>query len=85
MRTFTIHKQKPMKTYYILKAIDCFGDLWPLNTMNGIDGTHDTIESAKASADRFTSEKEFRCMMREQNGWEKNSIRSLQIDEVCVS
>ncbi len=85
--TKTKNQNKKMETtYYILKAKDCFGDLWPLsNITSGIDGRHETMESAKKSADRFATEKDFRRSLREQNGWEKNSIRGLEIMEVALS
>ena len=85
--TKTKNQNEKMKnTYYILKAKDCFGDLWPLsNITSGIDGRHDTFESAKNSADRFAAEKDFRRSLREQNGWEKNSIRGLEIMEVAIA
>jgi len=72
-------------TYYIVRAKDCFGDLWPLGTESvGIDGTHESFEGAKASAERFERDANFRREMRKINGWEKNTIRGLEIHEVVM-
>lgn len=78
----------PMKNnYFVLKATDAFGDIWPLgNRIAGIDGVrHGDLESAKEAAMRFKADKDFRTSLRISNGWEKNTIKGLHVDEVEVS
>lgn len=75
-----------MKKRYILRAKDCFGDTWPLaNIAAGIDGSHDSLEAAKASAARFAISREFRRELRERNGWQPNTIRGLEVAEVTLT
>ncbi len=74
------------KTYYILRAKDCFGDVWPLVPSLGIDGlSHDTLTSAKGAAKRYTDDKDFRRQCRALTGYAANTVVALQVDAVTLS
>jgi hypothetical protein len=77
-------KNSQKNRYYVVRAIDCHGDSWPLaSTIEGIDGIrHPSLASAQAVAAAFRAEKAFRKQMRLSNGWEANTIRELRVDEV---
>lgn len=82
----TPNRMNAQANYFILRAKDCFGDTWPLaNRTAGIDGErHASLEAAKASAARFKADKAVRRALRETNGWQKNSIRGLEVCEVSI-
>lgn len=73
--------------FYIVRAVDTFGDTWPLtNRFAGIDGErHVSKEAAQAIVARYKTEQAFRRDLRERNGWQLNSVRKLQISEIVAA
>jgi hypothetical protein len=71
-------------TYYIVRVQDKFGDSYPLLAPHcGIDGErHTTLEAARAVADKFASDREFRKEMRLVNCWERNTVAGVYVAEV---
>ena len=82
----TKNKMNTSSSYFVLRAIDSFGDNWPLASRTvGIDGDHATFEAAKASAAKYVADKDFRKALRISNGWAINTIKKLEISEVTCS
>lgn len=73
-------------SFFIVKAADSFGDVWPLSISQGIDDIrHATLEAAKAVTGQWKADKSFRKACRERCGWQPNSIRALHVEEVKVT
>jgi len=74
-------------SFFIVRAIDAFGDSWPLASVtSGIDGKrHESLASTKAFVASFKSDKAMRKALREQVGWQANTLRRLEVCEVTIS
>ena len=72
------------QSFVIVRAVDSFGDSWPLaNPFAGIDGVrHANKIAADKVVARYRAEKEFRKTLRERNGWQPNTVRALQCVEI---
>lgn len=77
----------PQSSFFIIRAVDAFGDSWPLASLtSGIDGKrHDSMGSAKAFIASFKADKTMRKALREQVGWQANTLRRLEVSEVTIS
>ena len=77
----------PTKSFFIIRAIDAFGDSWPLGSLtSGIDGKrHESLASAKAFVASFKANKALRRALRLQVGWQANTLRRLEVSEVSIS
>lgn len=72
-----------MKTFYILKAVDCHGDQWPLPATIGIAGAEfDTPEEASRFWGKSTPSQ--RREWRESAGWQKGSIIAISCYKVII-
>jgi len=74
-------------SYFIVRAVDAFGDSWPLASLtSGIDGKrHESLASAEAFVASFKADKPMRKALREQVGWQANTLRRLEVSEVTIS
>jgi len=74
-------------SFFIVRAVDTFGDYWPLVSLtSGIDGKrHESLASAKAFVTSFKADKPMRKTLRQQVGWQANTLRSLEVSEVTIS
>ena len=77
----------PQPSFFIVRAVDAFGDSWPLaSPTSGIDGKrHESMASAKAFVASFKSDKALRKTLRLQVGWQANTLRRLEVSEVTIS
>ena len=74
------------KSFFIVRAVDAFGDTWPLSSVSGIDGKrHESLASAKAFVASFKANKALRRALRLQVGWQANTLRRLEVSEVSIS
>lgn len=71
-------------TFYVIRVTDSFGDTWPLGRPTaGIDGVeYATLELAKAAVELLKQSKSQRSALRERNGWQKGTLRSVMVCEV---
>jgi len=70
--------------FYVVRVVDTFGDTWPLGRPTaGIDGVeYATVELAKAAVELLKQSKAQRSALRERNGWQKGTLRSVMVCEV---
>ena len=77
----------PQSSFFIVRAVDAFGDTWPLASVtSGIDGKrHESMASARAFVASFKADKALRRALRLQVGWQAHTLRRLEVSEVSIS